>query len=336
MPKSKFVPIIKNKNPIIKTKSSINKKKETTTERKQSIAKNIGKTKGALDLVIDSLGGDEYFDSDKIMIIAPSGSGKSVLAMNLALTKVKNFNNIVIISPSDDPNLNFLCNQAKEIGMNCINKELDENGNLVLPDDIEKTLFIIDDYYAQNQMERMITKLISVLNTRGRHSHNSIIYICHSDRNIPDVIKRQCNSLYINQPYPKRIPKSEIIPENNDKHQFWELDSYENPTFCRPFYIEDLTLPKLKMLLNTKIFREDSKKRKLPGLKVLLAESKAGNTAAKDVLKDTVKSQKKMKLNSKEDTQNISFQNPPSNYKQRVAAVTGGKIDKIYYSTSFF
>ena len=281
-----------NKN--LKNNRDYERNPKTLTRWGPQNKKNLKNTAGALQAIIKKQGGDKYFDSDKILIIAPSGSGKSLLAANLAITKVKKYNNLVIICPphsKDDQNLNSLAEWCDETGMNVLFTSVDKDGNIDLPAKIEKALFIIDDYYDQQNMDKVITKMISSLNIGGRHAKNNIIYICHSDRNIPHVIRNACNALYINKPYPKRIELSEQIPLENDKHQFFYLDQYEHPSEIEPFHIEDLSEDQILKLLKTKIHSEDSRKKKLPGLdmpkkKIVKAEKEAGNTAAKNIKED--------------------------------------------------
>lgn len=240
------------------------------------------------------------YQSDRVLIIGSSGSGKTFTCVNLIINCEKNFNNLVIISPSEeDAYLNYLAELADEAGMNVLFTAVDSNGNLKLPEDIEKTVFIVDDYYSPRKQDPKIVKLLNDLFIRCRHMKNHVYYIVHSPKFIPHVIKMGASTVYIQKPYPKDIPGSEVIPRTNDKHQFWRVDNYETPSAFEPVHFPPMTHDQALKIMKAKIYKEDSKLKTKPGLnltkmKVLKAESKIGNKAAAQAVAKTEQKEKQL------------------------------------------
>lgn len=269
-------------------------------------------TKGVLEHAIKLAGKDRYFNADKFIIIAPGGSGKSTLAMNLAIFVVKHYNNILIITPStEDTCMNALIEWADEAGMNTLITSIDKDGNLAIPEKISKTLFIIDDYYSAQNQPIVIKKLLEELWVRGRHQENSMMYIAHSNRNIPHVIKIGCNGLFINQGYKEIEGTLDVIPEDNDIHQFWMCNQYDNPTQINKVVFG--SLPHKQAIIN-KLKMKRIKKKKgdnskfggtgldLPNTEIkeiiLKGEIKAGNTSAVKSLKNNENGIKMLQMNN--------------------------------------
>lgn len=287
--------------------------------------------KGILDQ-INLAAEPNYFKATRALIIGPSASGKTTLAVNIAVYIVKHFNNLIIISPSiDDQNLRALTKFCKEAKLNVLWTTIDDHGNLNIPVDIEKfeskdkpnknkyqteekiedkkggetdnnsdvsvaslskSLFIIDDFYSQRGMPKSISTLISSLFIKGRHNKNNIIYIAHSNRNIPHEVKLGCNMLFIDRPY-DNIPLSEEI-ENDDFSEWYQLDSYTSPSTINVVKFSPISRDVLIRKLKDKIHSED-KGKKLASIKDYMGIAIQGNDRA---LK-TVKKTSEMKVSNK-------------------------------------
>lgn len=274
------------------------------------------KSKGILDQ-INLASEPNYFKATRSLIIGPSASGKSTLAANLAVYLVKRYNNLIIISPStDDQNLKALAKFCKEAKLNVLWTTIDDKGNLSIPvemdskekdkdkkekdDDkinkdeykdivvpsLSKSLFIIDDYYTQKGMPKALTSLISSLFIKGRHSKNNVIYIAHSNRNIPHEIKLGCNALFIDRPY-DNIALSDRI-KDNDFSEWYQLDSYTSPSTIDLVQFKPLTMEALLRKLKDKLHPED-KGKKLASLHEYQGIALQGNENAIKTIKKTEK-----------------------------------------------
>ncbi len=284
------------------------------------------RTGGVLYHIISNAKKDTYFQSDRFLIIAPSSAGKSVLASNIAIYITKRYNNILIIAPhKDDMALTGLAKWADEAGMNVLFTSVDKDGNLAIPDKVEKSIIIIDDYFSQQNQPLSLKKLISELFIRGRHDNNHVYYITHSTKNIPHEVKLSSNGVFINQPYLPEIPMSKDIPIDNDKHQFWMLDSYINPTKMQKLEFKPIAhINNVILKLKSKIYPSDKKiKGVLPGLdlkrvEILKGEEKAGNTSAKTSLKN---SRNLNRSNSSSSSDDDDIRLPKYNTQKRGSAL---------------
>lgn len=277
------------------------------------------KSKGILDQ-INLASEPNYFKATRSLIIGPSASGKSTLAANLAVYLVKRYNNLIIISPStDDQNLKALAKFCKDAKLNVLWTTIDDKGNLSIPvemDDPEKekkdekkknkdkekinkdeykdivvpslskSLFIIDDYYTQKGMPKALSSLISSLFIKGRHNKNNVIYIAHSNRNIPHEIKLGCNALFIDRPY-DNIALSDRIKDTNFS-EWYQLDSYTSPSTIDLVQFKPITRDELIRKLKDKLHPED-KGKKLASLQEYQGISIQGNENAVKTIKKTIK-----------------------------------------------
>jgi hypothetical protein len=257
-------------------------------------------SKGIID-VINNEKKPNFFQNNRIIIIGPSGSGKSTLIVNLVVYKLNKFNNIVIISPStEDQNLNALKSLALKAKLNVVWGSPDQSGNLYIPiDDSEKqdfldqneiinltkSLFIIDDLYSQKSMPKSLIMLLEILFIRSRHNKNSVIYTCHSSKNIPNAVKMGCNSLFIEREY-DNIPLSNKIKQS--PHTWYELDSFLNPSYIKEVSFKPMDYNKVIRKLNDKIFKEDIGK-KIADIKDYMAIGLQGNSNAIKTVKKTLK-----------------------------------------------
>ena len=153
------------------------------------------------------------------MFIAPTGVGKTHLALSLLETEYRNhFNFIVIICPtlrynSTYKNRSWVWNDPdvirKEPG-NQLYYLIEKITNLLASD---KTLFLIDDIIADETLNKRCQPLLE-LAISGRHRGHSLWLLTQSYTAIPNNIRRQAKILYVW--YPKNRTELNTIHKEND------------------------------------------------------------------------------------------------------------------------
>ena len=153
------------------------------------------------------------------MFIAPTGVGKTHLALSLLETEYKNhFDFIVIIFPtsrynSTYKNRSWVWNDSDVIPIepgNNLYHLIEKISNLLTGD---KTLFLIDDIIADETLDKLRQPLLE-LAISGRHRGHSLWLLTQSYTAIPNNIRRQAKMLYLW--YPKNKTDLNTIQEEND------------------------------------------------------------------------------------------------------------------------
>ena len=153
------------------------------------------------------------------LFIAPTGVGKTHLALNLLETECKNhFDFIVIIFPTLRYNSTYKSRSWVWNGPDVIPIEPGNNlyyliekiSNLLAGD---KTLFLIDDIIVDDTLDKCHQPLLE-LAISGRHRGHSLWLLTQSYTAIPNNIRRQAKMLYIW--YPKNRTDLNTIHEEND------------------------------------------------------------------------------------------------------------------------
>ena len=153
------------------------------------------------------------------LFIAPTGVGKTHLALNLLETEYKNlFNFIVIICPtlrynSTYKSQSWVWNDPDVIPIepgNNLYYLIEKISNLLAGD---KTLFLIDDIIAGETLDKGRQPLLE-LAISGRHRGHSLFLLTQSFTAIPNNIRRQAKMLYVW--YPKNRMDMYTIHEEND------------------------------------------------------------------------------------------------------------------------
>ena len=153
------------------------------------------------------------------LIIAPTGVGKTHLALNLLENEYGNhFNFIVIICPTLTHNQTY---KSQGWVWNYPDVILIEPGNNLyyliekisnLPTG-SKTLFLINDIIADEALDKR-RQLLLELAISGCHRQHSLWLLTQSYTAVPNNIRRQAKMLYIW--YPKNRTDLNIIHEEND------------------------------------------------------------------------------------------------------------------------
>ena len=153
------------------------------------------------------------------MFVAPTGVGKTHLAMSLLETEYRNdFNFIVIICPtlrynSTYKNRCWVWNDPDIIPIEPGNNlyYLIEKTSYLLTGD--KTLFLIDDINADETLNKHHQPLLE-LAISGRHRGHSLWLLTQSYTAVPNNIRRHAKMLYVW--YPKNRTDLNTIHEEND------------------------------------------------------------------------------------------------------------------------
>ena len=150
------------------------------------------------------------------LFVAPTGVGKTHLALSLLETEYRNhFNFMVIICPtlrydSTYKNRSWVWNDPDVIPIepgNYLYYLIEKISNLLAGD---KTLFLIDDIIADETRHQPLLELAIL----GRHRGHSLWLLTQSYIAIPNNIRRQAKMLYIW--YPKNRIDLNTIQEEND------------------------------------------------------------------------------------------------------------------------
>ena len=153
------------------------------------------------------------------LFVAPTGVGKTHLALSLLETEYRNhFNFIVIICPTLRYNSTYKSRGWVWNDPDVIPIELGNNlyyliekiSNLLAGD---KTLFLIDDIIANETLHKRRQPLLE-LAISGRHRGHSLWLLTQSYTAIPNNIRRQAKMLYVW--YPKNRMDLNTIHEEND------------------------------------------------------------------------------------------------------------------------
>ena len=153
------------------------------------------------------------------LFIAPTGVGKTHLALSLLETEYRNhFNFIVIICPtlrcnSSYKNRSWVWNDPDVIPIELGNNFyylIEKIGNLLAGD---KTLFLIDDIIADETLDKCRQPLLELAISGGHRGH-SLWLLTQSYTAVPNNIRRQAKMLYVW--YPKNRMDLNTIHEEND------------------------------------------------------------------------------------------------------------------------
>lgn len=223
-------------------------------------------------------GSGSYFNSEKIIIVGGSGAGKSTLSSNILIYICKKFSHIILVTGSCDDTsyllIKKLC-EENDIHFSIINSEGDSKGNIITPI-LKNCVLIFDDLQKSHGSEnKAIKTLISNAFIRGRHDRLSTIWCCHSLKYIPDLVKNSCNMLFVDRKY-EQIPLSMEI---QTKNKWYMLNSFLNPSFCKPVIFKPLTIQNINRRLQAKIWKEDRNK-KYADRKIKYGILQAGNDSS--------------------------------------------------------
>ena len=153
------------------------------------------------------------------LFVAPTGVGKTYLALNLLETEYKNlFDFIVIICPtlrynSTYKSRSWVWNDPDVIPIepgNNLYYLIEKISNLLAGD---KTLFLIDDIIVDETLDKCHQPLLELV-ISGRHRGHSLWLLTQSYTAIPNNIRRQAKMLYVW--YPKNRTDLNAIHEEND------------------------------------------------------------------------------------------------------------------------
>ena len=153
------------------------------------------------------------------LFVAPTGVGKTHLALSLLETEYRNhFNFIVIICPtsrynSTYKNQSWFWNDPDVIPIepgNNLYYLIKKISNLLAGDE---TLFLIDDIIADETLDKRHQSLLELAKS-GRHRGHSLWLLTQSYTAVPDNIRRQAKMIYIW--YPKNRTDLNTIHEEND------------------------------------------------------------------------------------------------------------------------
>ena len=154
-----------------------------------------------------------------VLFVAPTGVGKTHLALSLLETGYRNhFDFIVIICltlryNSTYKNRGWVWNDPNVIPIELGNNLyylIEKISNLLAGD---KTLFLIDDIIANETLDKRWQPLLE-LAISGRHRGHSLWLLTQSYTAVPSNIRRQAKMLYVW--YPKNRTNLNTIHEEND------------------------------------------------------------------------------------------------------------------------
>lgn len=223
----------------------------------------IGKNKkgGLATISNNNSNGKDYFNTEKITIIAQSGCGKTQLAFDLAYFVIGPYKHIVYINTHFDDKIvvNFK-NWCKKAGIGFFEVEGGSSATKTLEiPDVDHCLYIIDDTYTStgrtSKKEGLALELlIKRLWNKGRWDGNHVIYIAHLDAFLPHEAIKNATQLWVDRPYEK-FPVSSKIPEIGKKWYMIKnaLDEkygqiYE-PEITTPFHVQQI-VTRLKLKKN--------------------------------------------------------------------------------------
>ena len=160
------------------------------------------------------------------LFVAPTGVGKTHLALNLLESEYRNhYDFIIIICPRLTHNETY-----KSRGWVWTDPEvipLEPRNNLYyLIENISnlltgsKTLFFVNDIIADEALDKCCQPLLE-LAVSGRHRAHSLWLLTQSYTAIPKIIRRQAKMLYIW--YPKNRTDLNVIHKENDVIEMGEL-----------------------------------------------------------------------------------------------------------------
>lgn len=135
-------------------------------------------------------------NTEKLLIIGPSNSGKTTLAVNLIVFEIKPFSAIVFIIPKssweDEPiqTLKHYCKEA-EIPLHIVDNVKQ------IPEIIGGAVFVIDDHYTSSNRNPEIEKLLMETVNRGRKIGVHILYIAQDSIRIPSEIKNNNTGIFL-------------------------------------------------------------------------------------------------------------------------------------------
>ena len=153
------------------------------------------------------------------LLVAPTGVGKTHLALNLLETEYRNhFNFIVIICPTLEHNETYKSRGWVWNDPDVSPIELDNNlyyliekiGNLLAG---SKTLFLIDDIISDEVLDKCLQPLLGLAISR-RHRGHLLWLLTQSYTAIPNNIRRQAKMHYVW--YTKNKTDLNTIHEEND------------------------------------------------------------------------------------------------------------------------
>ena len=153
------------------------------------------------------------------LFLAPTGVGKTHLALNLLESEYKNhFDLIVILCPmlrynSAYKSQGWVWTDPEVIPIelgNSLYYLVERIGNLLAG---SKTLFLIDDIIANEALNKRRNRLLD-LAISSRHRGHSLWLLTQSYTAVPNNIRRQAKMLYIW--YPKNQTDLNVIHEEND------------------------------------------------------------------------------------------------------------------------
>ena len=161
-----------------------------------------------------------------VLFVAPTGVGKTHLALNLLESEYRNhFNFIVIICPTLRYNSTYksrgwVWNDPDVIPIESDNNlyHLIEKISKLLTG--SKTLFLMDDIIANKALDKRRQPLLE-LAISGRHRQHSLRLLTQSYTAVPNNIRRQAKMFYIW--YPNNRTDLNIINEENDVIETGEL-----------------------------------------------------------------------------------------------------------------
>ena len=160
------------------------------------------------------------------LFIAPTGVGKTHLALNLLENEFRNhFNFIVIICPTLEYNeayksRGWVWNDPDVIPIepgNTLHYLIEKISNQLAE---SKTLFFIDDIIADEALDKRRQPLLELV-ISGRHRAHSLWLLTQSYTAVPNNIRRQAKMLYVW--YPKKRTDLNTIHEENDVIEMEEL-----------------------------------------------------------------------------------------------------------------
>ena len=160
------------------------------------------------------------------LFVAPTGVGKTHLALNLLKNEYRNhFNFIIIICPTLEHNETYKSRGWVWNDPDVIPIEPDNNlyyliekiSNLLTG---STTLFLIDDIFADEALDKRRQPLLG-LAISGRHRGHLLWLFTQSSTAIPNNIRRQAKMLYVW--YHKNRTDLRIIHEENDVIEMEEL-----------------------------------------------------------------------------------------------------------------
>jgi hypothetical protein len=256
---------------------------ETGNSKERIEEDALGKKKkgGLADISNSTKTGKDYFHTEKITIIAQSGSGKTQLAFDLAYFIVGPYKNIIYLNTHFDDKIvvNFAgwCKKAG-IGFFPIDVTNVEKNGLDIPK-LDHSVYIIDDTYTSTGRPKPLELLIKKLWNKGRWDGNHVIYIAHLNKYLPPEASYNATQIWVDRPYEK-YPISEKIPEVGAK--WYMLKNALDPQHGKIFEPEITTPSHIQQIVaRLKHKKNGLKEDKLAEKKDFKAIGEQGNDKAK-------------------------------------------------------